>query len=73
MLKFGNEELQWDKIASISNSNGNVIATDIHNTDHVIGNWDDATHVLVIQNLIEAGKVASSIGGTTIVIIIDDL
>lgn len=75
MLKFSTYEVKWPDIASVVISGEDTHEVSVVTTSDeslVVGIYPTAADAATIKGLIDLGKVASSIGGTTIVIDIDD-
>ena len=74
MLKFGQSELNWSDVASVSHSaSGQVSVTTTDNEIVEIGQWDDQAKASTFAVLIASAKTAYAAGGIIIEVIIDDL
>lgn len=73
MLEFGENQVEWANIAHVTVTGSTVTVTDTDNVTLTVGVYENAAKATKIKDLIEAGREAVTIGGVTIVIIIDDL
>ncbi len=73
MLLFNGNEYDWSGIASVNRDRNEVSITTTDNETYVINVYATESDAIKVHAAIEAARVASSVGGVVIEIIIDDL
>lgn len=76
MLKFGTHELGWAEIAQFNAIEGDDTELSLTTTDNValsVGIFPTQSDAQKVKAACEASKVAYTVGGVVISIIIDDL